>query len=167
MMRDTEFDAAWSAVARADAEARAPLRLRPAVMAAWDAERHGPARPASARRRAGLAALAAAAALLAAAALWWNRAPAPATPTTSAGREPMPLVLLAADPTFDTESLQIVRVRMPGRMLPAFGIPLDAPEAAGFVEIDVLVGDDGLPRDIRGIRAASASDGRDGSHGKE
>ncbi len=49
------------------------------------------------------------------------------------------------------EALQLVRLRMPRQALAAFGLVLIDPEAAGMVHVDVLVGEDGLPRDIRRV----------------
>jgi hypothetical protein len=66
---------------------------------------------------------------------------------------PTAIMTLAVDPVLETESLQIVRVRMPRGALRALGIALVEPEARGLVDVDVLVGEDGLPRDIRRIRA--------------
>jgi hypothetical protein len=99
------------------------------------------------------AALAAAAVLVAVAALDWRRGPSPAPAPSMAP----PVMTLAADPVFENESLQIVRVRMPRSALPALGIALVEPEAAGLVDVDVLVGGDGLPRDIRRVSAVRDS----------
>lgn len=63
-----------------------------------------------------------------------------------------PIVTLAVDPIRDTELLQIVRLRLPRRTLETFGVALVEPESSGLVDVDVLVGEDGLPRDIRSIR---------------
>lgn len=63
-----------------------------------------------------------------------------------------PILTLAADQAFEAEVLHIVRVRVPREALQAFGVSLLEPEAAGLVDVDVLVGDDGLARDIRRIR---------------
>jgi hypothetical protein len=86
-----------------------------------------------------------------AAVAWRAAAPREASPEP---REVAPSIMtLAADPVFDTESLQIVRVRMPRSALRALGIALMEPEAGGLVDVDVLVGGDGLPRDIRRVSA--------------
>jgi hypothetical protein len=49
------------------------------------------------------------------------------------------------------EPLQLVRLRVPRQALAMFGLVLIDPDAAGLVDVDVLVGEDGLPRDIRGV----------------
>lgn len=50
------------------------------------------------------------------------------------------------------EPLQMVRLRLPRGALQAFGLALLEPDAGGMVDVDVLVGEDGLPRDIRKVR---------------
>src|SRR5262245_5445316 len=70
----------------------------------------------------------------------------------------VPMVRLTADPAFETESLQIVRLRMPRASLAVFGFALFEPEASVLVDVDVVVGDDGLPRDIRRIRRVEVDD---------
>ena len=47
------------------------------------------------------------------------------------------------------ESGRIVRVEVPTAMLPAYGLEVAPDSAAGMVEADVLVGQDGQPRAIR------------------
>jgi hypothetical protein len=63
-----------------------------------------------------------------------------------------PLLRLAADPMFEAEPLQLVRLRMPRANLEMFGVALLEPDTSGLVDVDVLIGGDGLPRDIRRIR---------------
>jgi len=70
----------------------------------------------------------------------------------------VPMVRLTADPAFETESLQIVRLRVPRVSLEVFGVALLEPEASVLVDVDVVVGDDGLPRDIRRIRRVEVDD---------
>ena len=68
-----------------------------------------------------------------------------------------PLVALAIDDVSHTESLQLVRVRMPRAALGTLGLALYDPEATGMVDVGIVVGDDGLPRDIRLIRSVIAN----------
>ncbi len=74
-----------------------------------------------------------------------------ATPLVAA-----PLVTLAIDDVASAESLHLVRVRMPRAALGTLGLALYDPEATGMVDVDIVVGDDGLPRDIRTIRPVTA-----------
>ena len=69
-----------------------------------------------------------------------------------------PIVTLTADEVFETEVLQIMRVRMPLEALQAFGVPLPESEAWRVVDVDVLVGADGLAREIRQIRSVVDAD---------
>jgi hypothetical protein len=61
------------------------------------------------------------------------------------------VLTLTADPALETETLQLVRVRMPRLALQAVGVVVSGPNADGFVEMDVVVGEDGLPRDVRRV----------------
>jgi hypothetical protein len=64
---------------------------------------------------------------------------------------PMGMVRLIADRTFETESLRIVRVRVPRASLEALGVALLEPDTATLVDVELVVGDDGLPRQVRRI----------------
>lgn len=61
------------------------------------------------------------------------------------------LVTFAADPLDETEMMQLVRLRMPRAALASLRIPVEDPYAPGLVDVDVLIGEDGLARDIRRI----------------
>ena len=50
------------------------------------------------------------------------------------------------------EALQVVRLRVPREALEPLGLVLFEPGAQGIVDVDLLVGEDGLPRDIRSVR---------------
>jgi hypothetical protein len=60
----------------------------------------------------------------------------------------MGIVRLTADLTFETESLRVVRLRLPRTSLEAFGVALIDPDTSSLVDIDLVVGDDGLAREI-------------------
>jgi hypothetical protein len=168
---DAALGAAWDAFAREDAAATAPPKLERRVFRAVQAAAHrrkrGRFEP---HLRVGLGV--AAAALLIAGISVWNlsqrereapaqiRSDAPVE-ATDIVLEPLAdrpqlsgaaLITLAADRIRDTESLQLVRVRIPRTALTALGVALIEPEAAALVDVDVLVGDDGLPLDVRRIR---------------
>jgi hypothetical protein len=66
---------------------------------------------------------------------------------------PVMLLVLDAMNTPEGEPLQLVRLRIPREALQALGVPLFEPEARGLVDVDVLIGEDGLPRDVRPVRA--------------
>jgi hypothetical protein len=160
-MNDREFEAAYRAFIESDAWVKAPDPLRLNVLAHWDDRHH--ARLAETRSRtASVRGFVAAAVVLIVAGVVGHYAVsrfgvAPVTiPTravdsaSSARSAAKPIVRLVADSRFDTESLQIVRLRLPGASLQPFGMDLDS-DQAGLVEVDLLVGDDGLPREIRSI----------------
>jgi hypothetical protein len=76
------------------------------------------------------------------------------TPERRTLRRGLPPVLmtLGAGPVRDTEVLQLVRLRLPREALQTLGVALLEPDAGGVVDVDVLIGDDGVARDIRQVR---------------
>ena len=64
---------------------------------------------------------------------------------------PPPLLRFSPQPIGEAEALQIVRLRLPREALQALGVMLVEPDAEGMVDVDVLVGEDGLARDIRQV----------------
>jgi hypothetical protein len=149
----------WREFSREDASCNAPPELERRVLAAWDAL-HQPARrhdrPSVPRLI--WAAGAVACALLLALALQSHLAtPAPSDPTPAGWPHPPStagaVMTLAVDPALETETLQLVRVRMPRRALAAVGLVVigGGPDAEGLVEVDVVIGEDGLSRDVRRV----------------
>ena len=61
----------------------------------------------------------------------------------------------AAD--WPVEALQVIRVRIAASALDAFGVQVAGPMPAGLVDVDLVVGDDGWPRDVRRIRPVVAA----------
>lgn len=59
---------------------------------------------------------------------------------------------LSPDPVAALESVQLVRLRLPREALQALGLVLLEPDTSGPVDVDVVVGEDGLPRGIRRVR---------------
>jgi hypothetical protein len=161
---------AWREFACEDAALTAPPELERRVLAGWEALQHpqcGSHR--RSERRVFWAVGALAGTLLVAFALRSYRAttvrPTPVSGTAvSATRavgdlhhwpRRMPtadaVFTLAADPALETENLELIRVRMPRLALQAAGVVVSGPNAEGFVEVDVVVGEDGLPRDVRRV----------------
>ena len=62
-----------------------------------------------------------------------------------------PPVLRASSAAGTLETFQLVRLRLPRQALATLGFLLIDPEGAGVVDVDVLVGEDGLPRHIRKV----------------
>lgn len=142
---------AWRQFADEDAARTASPELERRVLAAWEALQHSD-RSQPPRLTRLLAAGMVAGALLLAVALRHDRAsripPAPAREAAPTARV---VITLTVDPALETETLQLVRVRMPRPALQAAGVVISGPNADGFVEVDVVVGEDGLPRDIRRV----------------
>ena len=166
-MNDSKFNVAWREFAKDDAEITAPVRLRSAVMRAWDSAQHAEhdlvgARSTGWRRMSLVATLAAAAALTVVVGTSMRetdrrvgppRTPADVPPlAAAAASSPMDGFRLIADPTFENESFEIVRLRLPRANLETIGVALIGPEITGLVDVDVVVGGDGLPRAIQRIR---------------
>jgi hypothetical protein len=154
-MNDSDFDAAWREFAKQDKETTAPARLRPAVMGAWESAQHAQqdrvfAWPGNGRRMSLVAMLGAVAAVMVVVGITMRE--------KGRGPDPRPVpdradsFRLIADPTFETESFELVRLRLPRTSLEAIGVALIGPEIASLVDVDVVVGGDGLPRAIRSIR---------------
>jgi hypothetical protein len=77
--------------------------------------------------------------------------PAPLAVTSLAVLAELPpaLMSLGDGPVRASEVLQMVRLRVPRGTLQSLGVVLLEPDASGLIDIDVLVGEDGLARDIR------------------
>jgi hypothetical protein len=164
-MQHSEFVRKWREFADAHAKAAAPARLRHAVMAAWDGEHDGPApAPGMVRpfRTAAAVALTGAVAMLAAVMV---REPVPRawpqpTDTGATARDAamdldtQPMVRLVADAAFEGEPLTLVRLRLPRASLASIGITLGDAEPSSLVDVDVVVGSDGLARAIQRIQPA-------------
>jgi hypothetical protein len=155
-----EFGEAWRQFAHEDAARTGSPELERRVIAAWEAlqlskRRSQQPRPARLIWAVG----AVAGAVLLAVALRSQRAtsipaaPAPgaATPMSQSTPAAHAVMTWAVDPALETETLQLVRVRMPRLALQAVGVVVSGPNTDGLVEVDVVLGEDGLPRDIRRV----------------
>jgi hypothetical protein len=132
--------------ALADEEVRIPGRVDAAVMAAWDAERTAAGRT---RSTLWVPALAACVGVVVAAAFVTWRAGTvtpvtPPSPSTLLERE----VVLVPD-AVDSGPLMLMRVRMTRREFSQLGVPINNPNGDGLVDVEVLVGEDGVARSIR------------------
>jgi hypothetical protein len=78
--------------------------------------------------------------------------PRPRRPRTRSDSSEPPYgsgIVLVADPIVDASATSIVRVRVPRRALVTLGIPLVEPDDGGSVDLEMLVGEDGVARTIR------------------
>jgi hypothetical protein len=161
---------AWREFAQEDAAHTAPPELERRVLARWDALHQPEGRRDRPRmgRLVWAAGAVAGALLLAAGLRSYLATSAPSGPAPGAGTSVIrtygelprwphrpsaagAVMTLAVDPALETETLQLVRVRMPRRALAAVGFVVGGPDADGFVEVDVVVGEDGLSRDVRRV----------------
>ena len=58
-------------------------------------------------------------------------------------------MVFVADPFLDASAATIVRVRVPRTALVRLGVPLVEPDDRGLVDLEMLVGEDGVTRTIR------------------
>jgi hypothetical protein len=58
-------------------------------------------------------------------------------------------IVFVADPVLDASATTIVRVRVPRTALVTLGVPLVEPDDRGLVDLEMLVGEDGVTRTIR------------------
>ena len=68
--------------------------------------------------------------------------------------------VLIPEPPVDTASLQVVRVRMSRTAFASLGVPIENPDADGLMEVEMIVGDDGVARSIRRATFVSVLDER-------
>jgi hypothetical protein len=147
---DRGIDEAWLAFKKDDEMLSAPPSVRAAVMDVWHRERgqrNVPPVPGW-RWHGQLMTAAAVSLIVGAAVIHLHRAP----DVSSSISSPSPGLAAPTDPQ-RTESLQLVRVRMPREALETFGVALIEPQAATFVDVELVVADDGLTRSIRSVTA--------------
>ena len=133
--------------ALADDEVQVPAHVDAAVMAAWDASRPGQA-PAASRLWVPWAA-ACAAIVMMAVLLTWRSANHGAPSRTAGSAAPLIQQELVLVPEFDRAGpLMLMRVRMTRREFSRL-VPISDPDGDGLVDVEVLVGEDGVARSIR------------------
>ncbi len=153
---EPDLDHLLRALAQDDARVVAPERLHAMVMEKWDTRRQAPHSPEPSARWISGAWMGRAAAIAAAVVfvVAWIIARG-AHDERPIAHTTIPIgaaTNLLTGPPLETESLQLVRVRMPRGALRAFGIALVDPDAAAEVEVEVIVGEDGFPRSIRRVQ---------------
>ena len=166
---------AMNLVAEEDRATEIPARLETAVMRAWDARRaQESVGPLHVARPVWAAVLAAAACAVLAAALWVQRAADTGTTSepASAALVETPSALSVSNDVAgysldaiattgvllqeDRASLQLVRLSVQPSVLAAFGYPLANPTDTQPLDVDVLIGLDGVPRAMRPVENAGA-----------
>lgn len=163
--RDNEMLAeALRLVSRDDEHSKVPQRIETVVMRAWDARALGDIQEYRGRsRHLWVAALTTAACAMLVAALWFQQAAENATitqaPVNVVGETEVLVysldsiatteVVLQADPA----SLQVVRLTVQPSMLTALGYAFTNPLDTEPVNLEVLIGLDGVPRAIRRLES--------------
>ena len=155
---EKELQSALRALAREEKGLATPPRVEARLMRAWDETRGVRAE----RRRFYVATrlkVAAALVMAVSGAYWWSRSDGmpPAVPEqldqpTAMTSWPSSETLAWLDP--EPGSLQIVHVRVANTTLAAQGYALSDPDGDGLVDLEVIVGADGM---ARGVRMASAT----------
>jgi hypothetical protein len=133
-----------------DDEVRVPPRVDAAVMAAWDAHRAGP--PAQALRwPLWVAACAGVVIVVVAIAARPGQAPVALPPSGGTAQPSNALIQqeLVLVPEVEPGPLMLMRVRMTRREFSRLGVPISNPQGDGLVDVEVLVGEDGVARSIR------------------
>ncbi len=143
---DDNLTALLGALRDAESTTAAPARVEAAVMRAWDAS-HAP-RLVEARLSAAswFGSLAAAAVLSVGLTVVGGRLRSTATVGASLAAEASPMVILVGAPVLDGEQVRLVRMRMPASALHALGV---TSTGAADVDVDVIVGEDGVARALR------------------
>jgi hypothetical protein len=142
---ETEVLATLAALRDSQRTQQPPPRVEAAVLAAWDADH---TRAAVARWRSWRLAAPVAAAVLMASSLTMlgHRLQFSTIEPSTTGATTM---LLVGEPIGDREAVRVVRMRLPAATLHALGIASSAGALADGVDVDVIVGEDGVARAIR------------------
>ena len=148
---DTHLTRTMNALAEIEASVETPTRVEAAVMARWDASRHGGAKTdRSLTSRVVRGTMAAAAGVTLVGSILWPRGTnEPADLPAGRGYT---TVAVVGGPLMANEPIRIVRMRVERSVLGELGIPSPTPHGAAHmdtVDIEVLVGEDGVARGVR------------------
>jgi hypothetical protein len=146
--QETDLAKALAALRQAEANVDTPPRVETAVLAAWDAA-HAQ-RTASHSRRRWREAGAVAAAVCIAVGLWQlGLRLEPTTRRAIEQAEDGRTLLLVGEPILQGEPVRVVRMRVPASTLTGLGVRSAEMGAAAHVDVDVIVGEDGVARAVR------------------
>ena len=144
---DQSLPALFDALRRAEAHDAAPPGVEAAVMREWDASHATAVNNVRVSAASWVASLAAAAVLVISLTVVGGRLRSSAIVTPSPAAEIAPTVILVGEPVRDGEQIRLVRMRMPAAALHTLGIT--SPGALAEVDVDVIVGEDGVARAVR------------------
>jgi hypothetical protein len=145
---DTRLTRSLKVLAEIEDASRASANVEAAVMARWDAAHAPQAR--SRRGRVVRAAVTTAAGITLVGALAWQRGTS--EPADVPAADGYTTVAVVGGPLLADEPIRVVRMRVARSVLGELGIPSPAQRGAAPVEtvdIDVLVGEDGVARGVR------------------
>jgi hypothetical protein len=134
-------------LAEIEAGSKTPSRVETAIMARWDAA-HAPRTRTRASRVVRGAAATAAGFTLIGALVWQRGSDEPASVPSDSGYT---TVAVVGGPLIAGEPIRVVRMRVARSVLGELGMPSPAQQGAHVetVDIDVLVGEDGVARGVR------------------
>jgi hypothetical protein len=144
---DSGLAGALDALRQDEGRIETPPHVEAAVLAAWDRD-HAPrvdARPGRLWRRAA----AVAAAVTIAVGLVQLGRELRQVAQTSRWVEGRSTLLLVGEPILQGEPVRVVRMRVPASALTGLGVRSTTGNPAGHVDVDVIVGEDGIARAIR------------------
>jgi len=146
-------------LAEVEATRETSSRVERAVMARWEIEHDPRQRARSRTRRLARAATTVAAGITLVGTLTWQRSTSerevrltPDTTDTMPGRRAYTTVAVVGGPLTADEPVRVVRMRVARSVLGELGVPSPAKQGAApaeTVDIDVLVGEDGVARGVR------------------
>jgi hypothetical protein len=148
--RDAILARSVQALAEIEAASETPSRVEAAVMAQWDASRRSRAKADRSRTsRFARAAATTAAGITLVGAMAWQRGASEPTSPTPATENPVgyTTVAVVGEPLQAGEPIRVVRMRVARSVLGELGI--SSASRADSVDIDVLVGEDGVARGVR------------------
>jgi len=153
---DSRLARSLEVLAEVESGSAAPARVEAAVMARWDAA-HAPQSRSRSRRVVRVAATTAAGLTLVGALAWQRGTNEPASVPETVRLKPdttndYTTVAVVGGPLLAGEPVRVVRMRVARSVLGELGIPSPARQGAAHVEtvdIDVLVGEDGVARGVR------------------
>ena len=148
---DTRLTRTMKALAEIEASVETPTRVEAAVMARWDAFRQGGAKTdRSLTSRVVRGTMAAAAGVTLVGSILWPRGTNEQTDVPAS--RGYTTVAVVGGPLMANEPIRIVRMRVERSVLGELGIPSPTPHGAAHmdtVDIEVLVGEDGVARGVR------------------
>ena len=147
---DTHLARTMKALAEIEAAVEAPSRVEAAVMAHWESRHSGAKADRSRTRRVVRGTMTAAAGVTLVGALVWQRGVNDTASAPTGGS--YTTVAVVGGPLMADEPIRVVRMRVERSALGELGIPSPAQQGAAHIEtvdIEVLVGEDGVARGVR------------------